>query len=52
MDVDEIAAAMKIDKYLAKRIIQKINKKRRKEGLVAITGKISQKFFTEKFLEG
>ncbi|EPY2283456.1 transcriptional regulator [Clostridium sporogenes] len=47
--VDEIATMLEVSKSKAYKIVASLNKELKKRGLVTIAGKVSKKYFEEKY---
>ena len=49
MKADEVAEILGVSKAHAYKIIKKLNEQLKKQGYMTLTGKVSRKFFQEKF---
>ncbi len=49
MSVDEVANMLQVSKSLAYKLIQKLNDELQKKGYLTISGRVSRKYFEERF---
>jgi len=52
MRVDDVAKELGVSKSYAYKIVQKLNTELQKMGYLTISGRVSRKFFAEKFCYG
>lgn len=52
MRVDDVAQELGVSKSYAYKLIQRLNAELREKGFLTISGRVSRKYFTEKFCYG
>ena len=52
ISVTDVAAELDVSKSYAYKIVQRLNKELKEMGYLTVSGKVSKKYFTEKFCYG
>lgn len=52
MNADDVAEELGVSKSFAYKVVQKLNAELREKGYLTVSGRVSRKYFTEKYCYG